>query len=63
MKLASLLLCITAALAESIITKRSDPLSIDVSSHQGIVDWNSWNPKSVTFAYIKATEGTSESLT
>lgn len=58
MKLLSLLLSITAALAEPIITKRSDPLGIDVSSHQGTVDWSSWKSKGVTFAYIKATEGT-----
>ncbi|KAG1753794.1 glycoside hydrolase family 25 protein [Suillus paluster] len=54
----SLLLCITAALAEPIITKRSDPLGVDVSSYQGTVDWSSWKSKGVTFAYIKATEGT-----
>ncbi|KAG2339886.1 glycoside hydrolase family 25 protein [Suillus weaverae] len=58
MKLASLLLCISAALPEPIITKRSDPLGIDVSSYQGTVDWNSWKLNGVTFTYIKATEGT-----
>ncbi|KAG1780259.1 glycoside hydrolase family 25 protein [Suillus placidus] len=59
MKLASLLLCISAALPEPVITKRSDPLGIDVSSYyQSTVDWNSWKSNGVTFAYIKATEGT-----
>lgn len=61
MRLASRLLCISAALdlAEPInITKRSNTLGNDVSSHQGTVDWNSWKSKGVTFAYIKATEGT-----
>ncbi|KAG0705420.1 glycoside hydrolase family 25 protein [Suillus ampliporus] len=58
MKFVSLFLCITAALAEPIITKRSDPLGIDVSSYQGTVDWSSWKSKGVSFAYIKATEGT-----
>lgn len=59
MRLASLFLCISAALdlAEPInITKRSNTLGNDVSSHQGTVD--SWKSKGVTFAYIKATEGT-----
>lgn len=45
------------ALAEPIITKRSDPLDIDVSSHQ-----DTWKFKGVAFAYIRVTEGTSESL-
>jgi GH25 family lysozyme M1 (1,4-beta-N-acetylmuramidase) len=58
MKLVSLFLCITAALAEPIITKRSDPLGIDVTSYQGNVNWSTLKSKGVSFAYIKATEGT-----
>jgi GH25 family lysozyme M1 (1,4-beta-N-acetylmuramidase) len=61
MKFLSLWLCVTAGLA---ITKRSlaDPLGIDVASYQGNVDWNTWKSQGVMFAYIKATEGTSEPL-
>lgn len=57
MKSASLFFCNMTALAEPIITKRSDPLDIDVSSHQ-----DTWKFKGVAFAYIRVTEGTSESL-
>jgi GH25 family lysozyme M1 (1,4-beta-N-acetylmuramidase) len=32
---------------------------IDVSSHQGNVDWNYWWNQGKRFAYVKATEGTS----
>ncbi|PPK67826.1 lysozyme [Actinokineospora auranticolor] len=32
---------------------------IDVSSHQGEVDWSSWWNQGKRFAYVKATEGTS----
>jgi GH25 family lysozyme M1 (1,4-beta-N-acetylmuramidase) len=31
---------------------------IDVSAHQGTVDWKSWWDKGSRFAYVKATEGT-----
>jgi len=34
-------------------------LGIDVSSHQGKVNWNRWVARGRTFAYIKATQGTS----
>ncbi|KAG1815326.1 hypothetical protein EV424DRAFT_1541159 [Suillus variegatus] len=53
MKSASLFFCNMTALAEPIITKRSDPLDIDVSSHQ-----DTWKFKGVAFAYIRVTEGT-----
>ncbi len=33
-------------------------LGIDVSSHQGKVNWTSWAKKGRQFAYVKATEGT-----
>ncbi|GAA4610829.1 lysozyme [Saccharopolyspora hordei] len=39
-----------------------DPLAtvpgMDVSSHQGNVDWQSWWNQGMKFAYVKATEGT-----
>ncbi len=34
-------------------------LGIDVSSYQGDVNWKKWDKKGKSFAYIKATEGTS----
>lgn len=34
-------------------------LGMDVSSHQGKVNWSSWSKKGRQFAYVKATEGTS----
>jgi len=37
---------------------RAQPKGIDVSSHQGIVNWNAVVANGVSFAYIKATEGT-----
>lgn len=39
---------------------RAQPKGIDVSSHQGVVNWNSVVANGVSFAYIKATEGTGE---
>ncbi|MBV9845970.1 MAG: lysozyme [Kutzneria sp.] len=35
-----------------------NPLGLDVSSHQGNVDWDAASRNGATFAYIKATEGT-----
>ncbi len=35
------------------------PLGIDVSSYQGNVNWTRWVARGKSFAYIKATEGTS----
>lgn len=34
-------------------------LGIDVASYQGNVNWTSWKQKGKSFAYVKATEGTS----
>ncbi|MFI9012348.1 lysozyme [Actinosynnema sp. NPDC053489] len=31
---------------------------MDVSSHQGVVDWSHWWNQGMRFAYVKATEGT-----
>jgi len=38
----------------------AQPKGIDVSSHQGNVNWNAVVSNGVSFAYIKATEGTSK---
>ncbi|GAA4858052.1 lysozyme [Saccharopolyspora cebuensis] len=44
------------------VEPRLDPLAtvrgIDVSSHQGNVDWPHWWGQGMRFAYVKATEGT-----
>ena len=36
----------------------AQPKGIDVSSHQGNVNWNTVVSNGISFAYIKATEGT-----
>jgi len=38
----------------------AQPKGIDVSSHHGNVNWNAVVANGVSFAYIKATEGTSK---
>jgi GH25 family lysozyme M1 (1,4-beta-N-acetylmuramidase) len=50
---------LSAAAIASPLAKRADPQGIDVSNHQGTINWNSLKSK-VAFAYIKATEGTSK---
>lgn len=42
------------------LEKRTQPKGIDVSSHQGDGNWNTVIANGVSFAFIKATEGTSE---
>ncbi|CAE7169941.1 unnamed protein product [Rhizoctonia solani] len=42
------------------VEKRAQPKGIDVSGYQGNVDWAAQKSAGVTFAYIKATEGTGE---
>jgi GH25 family lysozyme M1 (1,4-beta-N-acetylmuramidase) len=42
------------------LQKRDQPKGIDVSSYQGDVNWNTVVDNGVSFAYIKATEGTSK---
>jgi len=37
----------------------AQPKGIDVSSHQGEVNWKTVVSNGISFAYIKATEGTS----
>jgi len=61
--LASALLLSTAAFAAAVgsaehLVKRAQPKGIDVASHQGNVNWNTVTANGVSFAYIKATEGT-----
>ena len=41
--------------------KRAAPQGIDVSHFQGVVDFAAAAANGISFAYIKATEGTSES--
>jgi hypothetical protein len=41
---------------------KAQPKGIDVSSHQGEVNWNAVVANGVSFAYIKATEGTSKAI-
>ncbi|KAJ7665935.1 glycoside hydrolase family 25 protein [Mycena polygramma] len=50
------LLCHGASLED--ITKRAQPQGIDVSHFQATVDWATVKANGVSFAYIKATEGT-----
>ena len=42
------------------LEKRAQPKGIDVSSNQGSINWKTVAAKGVSFAYIKATEGTSK---
>ncbi len=44
---------------EPTLVKRADPQGIDVSHWQGTLNWNTIKSEGVTWAYIKATEGTS----
>ncbi|MEU5852453.1 lysozyme [Saccharopolyspora shandongensis] len=47
---------------DPLLTPIVDPLAtvagMDVSGHQGNVDWGSWWNQGMRFAYVKATEGT-----
>ncbi|KAF8162506.1 glycoside hydrolase family 25 protein [Mycena galopus ATCC 62051] len=52
------LLCAGAALVLRDAVKRAQPQGIDVSHFQGTIDWTSIKADGVSFAYIKATEGT-----
>ncbi|KAL1659853.1 glycoside hydrolase family 25 protein [Schizophyllum commune] len=61
MRFLSAFLLATASLALAApadIEKRAQPKGIDVSGYQGTVDWAKAKSNSVSFAYIKATEGT-----
>ena len=63
--LASALLVSTVAFGAAVestqhLQKRAQPKGIDVSSHQGNINWNTVVANGVSFAFIKATEGTSK---
>ena len=47
------------ASASPTLVKRAQPEGVDVSNHQGAVNFNTVKSNGVAFAYIKATEGTS----
>jgi GH25 family lysozyme M1 (1,4-beta-N-acetylmuramidase) len=49
---------LSAAATASSLDKRAAPQGIDVSSYQGTIDWTKVASEGVSFAYIKATEGT-----
>ncbi len=57
---ALLTLAISVATASPILEKRANPKGIDVSHFQGTVNFNTVKANGLAFAYIKATEGTSE---
>ncbi|KAK7056306.1 hypothetical protein VNI00_002859 [Paramarasmius palmivorus] len=60
MRLVSLLLLVPAVLgAPAELEKRASPQGIDVSGYQPNVNWASVKANGVSFAFIKATEGTS----
>jgi len=61
--LASVLFLSTSAFGVAVehLVKRAQPKGIDVSSNQGSINWKSVADKGISFAYIKATEGTSKS--
>ena len=44
------------------LEKRAQPMGIDVSHFQGAVNFNAARSNGISFAYIKATEGTSKSF-
>lgn len=63
------LLCFTVLSAILVLSKKIHPnhlfiapysvRGVDVSHYQGIIDWNSIEAQDVSFAFIKATEGSS----
>ncbi|KAH9956622.1 glycoside hydrolase family 25 protein [Russula dissimulans] len=50
------LFALPVAAIASPLAERAQPLAIDVSNHQGTIDWT--KVKGIEFVYIKATEGT-----
>ncbi len=58
----ALVLCIANASPTEIdkraLDKRTTPYGIDVSSYQGNVNWSQVKANGISFAFIKATEGT-----
>jgi len=60
MKWLAVLSLAIATVADPVLQKRANPKGIDVSGYQPNVNWNAVKASGVTFAYIKATEGTSK---
>ncbi|KAG6857073.1 hypothetical protein H0H87_010038 [Tephrocybe sp. NHM501043] len=64
MKLFAFILCVAVIAVHSTsiglatLEKRANPKGIDVSGHQPNINWASVKANGVSFAYIKATEGT-----
>jgi hypothetical protein len=52
-------LAASAVPLEGTLDKRASPSGIDVSHYQGTINWNTVKANGVSFAFIKATEGTS----
>ena len=53
------LLAASLVAGNPILVKRAAPKGIDVSNHQGVVNFKTAKSNGISFAYIKATEGTS----
>ena len=49
---------LSAVAIASPLAKRAAPQGIDVSNHQGTIDWTKVASEGLSFVYIKATEGT-----
>lgn len=64
MKFLALLSLVAAAVASplnsTLVGRQSQPQGIDVSGFQPNVNWNTVKANGISFAFIKATEGTSE---
>jgi len=60
MNLLKFLAVLPAALSavQGSMVKRANPQGIDMSSHQTSINWSSVKNNGISFAYIKATEGT-----
>lgn len=54
MKILSFFICLLSLVAFVEVNK---PDGIDVSNHQGVIDWQKVSKSNIKFAYIKATEG------
>lgn len=54
------LVTMSAVAVPHTLEKRATPMGIDVSHFQGAVNFEATKANGISFAYIKATEGTSE---
>ena len=50
---------LVAANPAPVLEKRAQPKGIDVSNYQPSINWATVKANGISFAYIKATEGTS----